>query len=83
MHRTLAEQALSRVCDYLSATGIELTREVTMQVLRLVEEGLASDHENPMHWIMMRVTADFALQNPELPDAIPPILRGSMGYHSP
>jgi hypothetical protein len=80
MARSLAEQTLSRVCNYLSAMGVELTREVTMQALKLVEAGLASEHEDPLHFVMARVHEHFAIQNPVLPTTAPPITRSSMGF---
>ena len=83
MNRSLAEQALSRVCDYLSAMGVELTREVSMHALKLIEAGLASDHDDPLPGIMARVDEVFALQHPDLPPATPHIVRGSMGYDAP
>ena len=80
MAQTLAEQTLSRVCNYLSAMGVELTREVTMEVLKLVETGLASTHEDPIHVVMAKVKDHFAIQDPVLPPTTPPIRRRSMGY---
>ena len=80
MDRSLAEQALTRVCDYLSAMGVELTREVSLHALKLIEAGLASEREDPLHFIMTRLDECFPLQNPDLPSAYPPIIRGSMGY---
>jgi hypothetical protein len=80
MTQTLAEHALCRVCDYLSAMGVDLTQEVTIQALRLVEAGLASKEEDPLNWIMKQVDNYFALHNPELPPATPPIVRGSLSY---
>jgi len=78
--RSLAEQTLSRVCNYLSAMGVELTREVTMQALKLVEAGLASEQEDPFHFVMAKVHEHFAIQKPVLPTTVPPIIRGSMGF---
>ena len=78
--RSLAEQTLSRVCNYLSAMGVELTREVTMQALKLVEAGLASEQEDPFHFVMARVHEHFAIQKPVLPTTAPPITRRSMGF---
>ena len=78
--RSLAEQTLSRVCSYLSAMGVELTREVTMQALKLVEAGLASEQEDPLHFVMTRVNTHFAIQNPVFPITTPPIVRSSMGF---
>lgn len=80
MDRFPAEQALSRVHDYLSAMGIEITREVTLQILRLVESGFTSEQKDPLHFIMARLDECFPLQKPDLPSANPPIVRGSMGY---
>lgn len=80
MDRFPAEQALSRVHDYLSAMGIEITREVTVQILQLVEAGFASEQEDPLHFIMTRLDECFPLPKPNLPSAYPPIIRGSMGY---
>jgi hypothetical protein len=82
MDRFPAEQALSRVHDYLSAMGIEITREVTVQILRLVEAGFASEQEDPLHFIMTRLDECFPLPKPDLPSAYPPIIRGSMGYEA-
>jgi hypothetical protein len=82
MDRFPAEQALSRVHDYLSAMGIEITREVTVQILRLVEAGFASEQEEPLHFIMTRLDECFPLPKPDLPSAYPPIIRGSMGYEA-
>ncbi len=80
MARSLAEQTLSRVCNYLSAMGVELTRDVTMQALKLVETGLAEEQEDPLHFVMTRIHEDFTLQNVSLPTTAPPITRGSMGF---
>ena len=80
MAQTLAEQTLSRVCNYLSAMGIELTRDVTMQVLKLVEAGLAEEQEDPLHFVITRIPEDFTLQHVALPTTAPPIKRGSMGF---
>ncbi len=80
MAQSLAEQTLSRVCNYLSAMGVELTRDVTMQALRLVEAGLAEEREDPFSFVMTRVQEHFVLQNEPLPTTAPPITRGSMGF---
>ena len=80
MPRSLAEQTLSRICDYLSAMGVELTREVTIHALALVEEGLASKQEDLLHFVMTRVPDHFTIQHPELPPTVPPITRGSMSF---
>lgn len=80
MARSLAEQTLARVCNYLSAMGIELTREVTIQALKLVEAGLTSKQEDPFHFVMARVHEHFAIQKPVLPTTTPPITRSSMGF---
>ena len=80
MARSLAEQTLSRVCNYLSAMGVELTHEVTMQAFKLIEAGLASDQEDPLHFVMARVNEHFAIPNPVLPTTAPPITRSSMGF---
>ena len=80
MARSLAEQMLSRICDYLTAMNVELTREVTTKALVLVEEGLASGQEDPMHFVMRRIHDHFTIVNPELPPTVPPITRGSMSF---
>ena len=80
MARSLAEQTLARVCNYLSAMGVELNREVTTQALKLIETGLASEQEDPLHFVMARVNEHFAIQNPVLPTTAPPITRSSMGF---
>ncbi len=80
MAQSLAEQTVSRVCNYLSAMGVELTRDVTMQALKLVEAGLAEKREDPFHFVMTRVHEYFVLPNEPLPATVPPITRGSMGF---
>lgn len=80
MDRFLAEHALSRVNAYLSSMGIHITREVTVRVLRLIEQGFSCDQQDPLHFIMGRVKEEFVLPNPHLPPATPPISRGSVGY---
>ncbi|MDH3503822.1 MAG: hypothetical protein OEM58_04755 [Nitrospirota bacterium] len=80
MARSLAEHSLSRVCDYLSAMGVELTRDVMLQALTLVEAGLASEQKDPLQFVMTRVHDHFAIQNPDLPTTAPPITRGSMSF---
>ncbi len=82
MAQSLAEQTLSRVCNYLSAMGVEVTREVTIQALKLVEAGLAAEQENPFHFVMTRVHEYFVLQKGPLPTTAPPIARGSMGFEN-
>ena len=80
MPRSLAEHTLSRVCDYLSAMGVELTREVTMHALTLVEAGLASEQEDPLDFVMTSLHDHFAIQHTDLPPTAPPITRGSMSF---
>jgi hypothetical protein len=80
MTRSLAEQILSRVCNYLSAMGVELTRDVTLRALTLVEAGLASEQKDPLQFVMTRMHDHFAIQHPELPTTAPPITRGSMSF---
>jgi hypothetical protein len=80
MARSLVEQTLSRVCNYLSAMGVELTREVTMQALKLVEAGFASEQEDPLHFVMSKANDHFGIQNPVLPTTVPPITRSSMRF---
>ncbi|MEX0829899.1 MAG: hypothetical protein WD032_06620 [Nitrospirales bacterium] len=77
--RSLAEHTLARVCNYLSAMGVTLTRDVSMQALKLVEAGLASEEEDPIPYVMARVHEHFAIQKPMLPTTAPPITRASMG----
>jgi hypothetical protein len=83
MTQTLAEHALCRVCDYLSARGIELSREVTIQAMQLVQAGLASEHDDPLKTIMENVREKFGPLNAELPPVAPGVIRGSMGYEKP
>ncbi len=80
MDRLLAEQALSRAYDYLSAMGMDITREVTLRVLRLVEAGLAQEQEDPLGFIMAKVREHFSLPQSDLPPVAPGVIRGSMGY---
>ncbi|MCA9461759.1 MAG: hypothetical protein KC590_06460 [Nitrospira sp.] len=80
MASTLAEHTLSKICDYLSAMGISLTRDVTLHALALVEEGLASQATDPASFVMKRVREHFGIHDLTLPPAAPPIKRGSMRF---
>lgn len=86
MSRTPCEHALARVLGYLRLTGVPLTRETMLVALRLVEETLAEagpgvDEASALiARVMTRVPERFALPEPELPEAFPPLMRGSIGY---
>lgn len=84
--RTPCEHALARVLGYLRLSGVALTRETTLGALRLVEEVLAEgearidEADALIAGVMMRLPGRFALPEPELPEAFPPLMRGSIGY---
>lgn len=87
MARSLAEEAVSRVMQYLSSAGVTPTTDVMRDTLQLVSEVL--DAAGPlgtpepaafMAEVMNRVEERFALPEPLLPPATPPLTRGSIHY---
>jgi hypothetical protein len=80
MTQTIAEQALTRVLFYLASCGLELTNDVCIQALQLVQEALTTNPEQPMSGVMDQLQKHFELPAVELAQAVPPINRGSIGY---
>lgn len=87
MMRTLAEEALSRVMQYLVSAGISPTSDVMREALQLVSEVLGEtspvaepDATTLIARIMDQVPERFSLPDPLLPPASPPLERGSIHY---
>ncbi|WP_454062118.1 hypothetical protein [Candidatus Nitrospira salsa] len=80
MASTPAEQALSRVCDYLLASGVELNHEMNRQALQLVEAAFNSGEKDLLAFVMTRMPEHFMLKTRELPPPAPKIVRGSIEY---
>lgn len=80
MKRNLAELLLSRVNAYLEAFGLVLTREQSLLVLKLVEDALTQQDQDPMAFAMSELPRRFQLPTIPLPSAFPPLERGSIGY---
>ncbi|MDX5363252.1 MAG: hypothetical protein LPJ91_03755 [Pseudazoarcus pumilus] len=85
--RTLAEEALSRVMQYLVSAGISPTPDVMREALQLVSEVLdeaspVAEPDAPMLFarIMDLLPERFSLPDPLLPPASPPLERGSIHY---
>lgn len=83
MAQTLAEHALSRICVYVSAMGVELTSDIVLKAVQLVEAGLKSGDKDLLTFVMARVPEHFALKHVDLPLATPEMCRGSIGYGKP
>lgn len=87
--RTLAEEAVSRVMQYLTAAGVQPTADVMRDAVMLVGEVLGRagmvgqpDATAILAQIMEQVPQRFPLPEPLLPPASPPLRRGSIAYGS-
>lgn len=82
MSVTTGELALSRALAYLRLSRIPLTREVMLEALALVQEGLREeDRLDPLlQRLMQRLREHFPLPRPSLPPVCPPLRRGSIQY---
>lgn len=87
MARSLAEEAVSRVMQYLAGLGVEPTRDVMSEALALVGEVLDTmpsvgtpDAAAVFGEIMDRLPQRLNLPEPLLPPAVPPLARGSIRY---
>lgn len=87
MARTLAEEAVSRVLQYLTSAGISPTQYVMREALQLVSEVL--DEAGPITTpdaaaliaeVMNRLPTRFSIPDPLLPPASPELVRGSIHY---
>ncbi len=74
------ELALTRILAYLEASGVEVTREVNLAALRLVQEALEDSNAAPLDYVMSRIREQFSVPVQPLPPAFPAINRGSIGY---
>lgn len=87
MARTLAEEAVSRVMQYLVSAGISPTPDVMREALQLVSEVLAEaspvvapDSTALIAQIMDRLPERFSLPDPLLPPVSPTLERSSIRY---
>ena len=74
------ELALTRMLAYLEASGVEVTREVNLAALRLVQEALEDPAGAPLDYVMERIRERFNMPAERLPPAFPTLNRGSIGY---
>lgn len=87
MARTLAEEAVSRVLNYLTSAGISPTQYVMREALQLVSEVLdeagpitVPDASALIDEVMNRLPERFSIPEPLLPPASPDLQRGSIHY---
>ena len=80
MNRPISELVILRVHSYLEAIGIEMTPELSLQALKLVEEALVQQNLEPMAFAMNELPRRFPLPPIPLPPAFPQLERGSIGY---
>lgn len=87
MARTLAEEAVSRVMQYLVSAGISPTPDVMREALQLVSEVLADaspvgspDTTALLAQVMDKLPEHFSLPDPLLPPVSPSLERGSIRY---
>lgn len=80
MQRPISEQVLMRVHSYLEANGVELTPELSLRAMKLVEDALVQPDQAPMAFAMTELPRQFPLPPIPLPPAFPPLARGSIGY---
>ncbi len=87
MTRSLAEEALARVMQYLVGAGLSPTTDLMREALQLVSEVLEAagpvgspDPATFMTEVMDRLDQRFPLPDPLLPPATPPLERGSIHY---
>lgn len=76
----MIDLAFVRASAYLAAAGAPPTRENTLRLLRLLEEAI--DRSDRLGWVIGELPARFGLPAPQVPPAMPPIRRGSIGYDS-
>lgn len=81
MPEVLCQQALERVLTYLGDDGNELTVATCSQALQLVQSALAEGvgPELPARCVA-RIPDYFEGPADAIPDASPPLERGSIGY---
>lgn len=89
MARTLAEEALTRVMQYLTSAGVTPTADVMRDALQLVSEVLDAagpvgtpDSQTLIAQVMDRLPERFSLPDPLLPPASPTLTRGSIHYEA-
>lgn len=76
-----SQEVLARVLAYLRALGLEENRDISRDALQLVQEAFASDSNDLYAYVMERLPQRFSLPDVPLPRAMPPVQRGSIGYH--
>jgi len=87
MARSLAEEAVTRVMQYLIGAGLTPTTDLMRDALQLVSDVLEDagplglpDSAEFMAEVMNRLPERFSLPEPLLPPATPPLMRGSIHY---
>jgi len=75
-----AEVALARIGGYLQASGVNVDANVALAAMALVQEGLGSHPGDLLDWVMHEARLRFVPPPPHLPEANPPLLRGSICY---
>lgn len=74
------ECAIGRVLDYLSRSGVELTPEAVCKALHIIEHALSQGEGGALQRAIDDLPLHFDLPVAPVPDATPPIHRGSIGY---
>ncbi len=74
------ETALDRIGTCLKACGVEPDRDTSMKILALIQEGLQTHPDELLDWLMREARLRLIPDPPSLPEATPPLVRGSIGY---
>lgn len=78
----LYEDMLSRMFGYLRHGGSEISREATLNVLKLARELLAADTPDVMEQAIVELPKWLEQADIEIPLSCPPISRSSIRYHN-
>ncbi|MEQ5834027.1 hypothetical protein [Marinobacter sp. NFXS9] len=83
MKRAVCQQALDRLIAYLRGCGVEITSENCRKALQLVDRALAeAGSRDVMARAMDMIPEYFDLPPLAIPMQSPPLMRGSIGYHT-
>jgi hypothetical protein len=80
MQKSDCEHALSRILIYIRLLGLPVSREISVEALRLVEEAMQNSADDVFGYVMQRLPQRFSLPPPVIPRPMPPVNRGSIGY---
>jgi hypothetical protein len=83
MLKSDCEHALSRILIYIRLLGLPVSREISIEALRLVEEAMQQSPDDIFGYVMQRLPHRFSLPPPSIPRPMPPVNRGSIGYGGP